>query len=79
MTSPSDPNLEPSAEKVRLYLDHDDQQIVIGALLQFLNSCEFNKQTVVDNFADSGHDPAGTTRVFDEMTDRATAILSRLQ
>lgn len=79
MTSPSEPNLEPSAEKVRLYLDHDDQQIVIGALLQFLSSCEFNKHTVVDNFANSGHDPAGTTRVFDEMTDRATAILSRLQ
>ena len=38
MTSPSDPNLEPSAEKVRLYLDLHDQQIVIGALLQFLNS-----------------------------------------
>ena len=51
------------------------------SVLSFSSStaCEFNKQTVVDNFADSGHDPAGTTRVFDEMTDRATAILSRLQ
>ena len=79
MTSPSEPNLEPSVEKVRLFLDRDDQQIVIGALLQFVSRLEFNKQTIVDNFANSGHDPAGTTRVFDDMTDRANAILSRLQ
>ena len=75
----SEPNLEPSANTVRLYLDHDDQQIVIGALLQFLSSCECHKDTVVENFAGTGHDPAGTISVFDEMTDRAKAILSRLQ
>ena len=77
MNSPSDPDLTPSAEKVRLYLDYEDQQIVIGALLQMLNSCEFNKERVLDGFPN--HDRVATAKVFDTMIDKVNAIIARLR
>ena len=77
MTFPSDPDLTPSAEKVRLYLDYEDQQIVIGALLQMLNSCEYNREAVIKSFPD--HDPNATTAVFDTMIDKVNAIIARLR
>ena len=77
MNSPSEPDLTPSAEKVRLYLDYEDQQIVIGALLQQLSSCQLNREAVINSFP--GHDPTVIAAVFDTMTDKIQAILDRLR
>ena len=77
MNSPSDPDLTPSVEKVRLYLDYEDQQIVIGALLLSANSCEFHREAVLEQFP--SYDRTATAAVFDRMTDKIQAILARLR
>jgi len=78
MNSPFDsPDLTPSADEVQLYLDSDDQKIVIGALIQILRSSEINRQAVIDSFPD--RDPTATAVEFQNMIDKTNAILARLR